>query len=86
LTWTVELKPSAIKELRKLDVGHRARILDFIELKAAENPRGFGKPLTDTDFWRYRVGEYRVVCNLDDEARKILVLRIGHRRQVYRGL
>jgi mRNA interferase RelE/StbE len=86
LIWTVEIKPSAIKELRKLDVGHRERILDFIERKAAENPRGFGKPLTDTDFWRYRVGEYRVVCSLDDKTRKILVLRIAHRREVYRDL
>jgi mRNA interferase RelE/StbE len=86
LAWTVELKPSALKELRRLDLDHRERILDFLEQKAAENPRGFGKPLSATDLWRYRVGVYRIVCSLDEVTRKILVLRIAQRSQVYRGL
>jgi mRNA interferase RelE/StbE len=65
------------------------RILDFIDERIAggNNPRDTGKPLTGGAlgaFWRYRVGDFRIVCDIQDDEPRVLVLRIGHRREVYR--
>ncbi|MDE0163212.1 MAG: type II toxin-antitoxin system RelE/ParE family toxin [Acidimicrobiaceae bacterium] len=73
--------------LRKLDRGTARRILDYMDRRvAAEDPRQMGRPLTGPlgKLWRCRVGCYRVVCDIHDEAVRVLVVRIGRRDEVCR--
>ncbi len=88
MTWTVELDERAVKELRKLDRQVQRRILSFLRQRIAidQDPRRLGQALSGTELslWRYRVGDYRVICQLEDETVVVLVVRIGHRREVYR--
>ena len=74
--------------MKKLDRVGQQRIVRFLEerLAGGTNPRTFGKPLTGdkVGLWRYRVGDYRVICRIDDDRSAVLVLRIAHRREVYR--
>ena len=68
--------------MRKLDKPIARRILDFMDERVAglENPRSTGKALTGPlgDFWRYRVGGYRVICDIQDGALRVLVIQVGH--------
>lgn len=86
MAWTIEFKASVEKDLRKLPRESQDRILEFLSEKAAKDPKSGAVRLQGVGLWRYRVGVYRLLCDLDQDARKILVLRIGHRREVYRGL
>ena len=83
--YSVEFRRSAEKELGKLDGRMRARILRAI-VALADDPRPPGvKALTgETDLWRIRIGDYRVVYELGDTALLVLVVRIAHRSDVYR--
>jgi len=86
--WTVEIAPPARRALRKLDRKAAARIVAWLETLTRErdNPRSTGKALAGEleGFWRYRVGPYRLICRIEDERLVVLVLKIGHRREVYR--
>lgn len=89
MPWQVELSATAAGELEKLDPQHRKRILRFLKERVAqlENPRSIGQPLRGSrfgEFWKYRVGDYRLISKIEDARVLILVLRIGHRREVYR--
>jgi len=88
LAWTVEFQSSAAQQLRKLDRAVRQRILAYFRNRvlAADDPRKSGKSLTGDKggLWRYRIGDYRAICKLEDERLVVLVLEIGHRREVYR--
>ncbi len=88
MVWTVDYTETARKQLRKLDKQVARRILDFLDerVAAAEEPRSMGKALTGPlgSFWRYRVGEYRVICDIQDGRLRVLVVQIGNRREVYR--
>jgi mRNA interferase RelE/StbE len=89
LAWTISYTDTARKELRKLDKQTARRILDFMDerVAGAENPRDTGKALTGPllgSFWRYRVGDYRIICEIQDGKLCVLVIEIGHRREVYR--
>lgn len=89
MTWTVEVTGKALKNLRKMDTQSQKRILAFLNdrVAKADDPRQLGKPLTGSklgDFWRYRVGDYRIVARLEDDVFKVLVLKIGNRKNVYR--
>ncbi len=88
MTWTIEYADTAIKQLRKLGKPAARRILDYLDerISGLENPRSVGKALTGTlgDLWRYRVGDYRVICDIQDDVLRILVVRVGNRRDVYR--
>jgi len=88
LAWTVDYTETAKKQLRKLDKPVTRRILDFLDehVAASEDPRSMGKALTGPlgSFWRYRVGEYRVICDIQDGQLRVLVVQIGNRREVYR--
>ena len=88
MAWTVSFEPRALDDLKKLDQHTQRRVVRFLQERIAghHNPRDFGKPLTGdkVGLWRYRVGEYRVVCRIDDEQQAVLVLRIAHRKDVYR--
>ena len=88
MAWTVEIGDLAEKQLRKLDVPIRDRILHYLaeRIEGCKNPRHFGEPLkgNKTGWWRYRVGDYRIICQIQDQKITVLVLAIGHRREIYR--
>ena len=89
MTWTVELLPQAERELGKLDPQDARRISRFLFERVArlENPRSLGEALHGPRFgelWKYRVGDYRLICKIEDDRLLVLVLRIGHRREIYR--
>ncbi|MGB9408683.1 MAG: type II toxin-antitoxin system RelE/ParE family toxin [Terracidiphilus sp.] len=88
MAWTIEYAETAKKQLRKLDRAAARRIVDFMDERVAlsKDPRSMGKALMGPlgDLWRYRVGDYRVICDIQDGVLTVLVLRIGNRREVYR--
>jgi len=88
LAWTVEISDVAERQLRKLDRQIHKCILDWLDdrLEGCKNPRHFGEPLKGdhAGFWRYRIGNYRVLCEIQDQYVVVLVLTIGLRKQVYR--
>ena len=88
MAWTVSLDPRAVAELRKLDRIAQKRIVTYLRTKVISTgrPRDYGKAMVGgpIKLWRYRIGDYRVICNIDDDAESVRVLRIGHRKEVYR--
>ena len=89
MAWTVEVSESALRELDKLNTQHARRILKFLDDRVAglDDPRAIGQALQRAklgEFWKYRVGDYRLICKIVDERLIVLVLRIGHRREIYR--
>ena len=87
--WTVELDRAAVRDLRKLDRTAARRILAFLHgrIAALEDPRSVGEALKGSklgEFWKYRAGDYRVIARIEDGAVRVLVVRIGNRRNVYR--
>lgn len=88
MTWRIEYAQSVQKSVKKLDPRVRQRIREYLEHRVAQldNPRQLGKPLKGehTELWRYRVGDYRIICDIRDATLVVLVVRIGHRRTVYR--
>ena len=87
MSTTIEYTDSSRRQLRKLDKRAAHRILDYMDKRIAplEDPRSMGKALRGPlgDFWRYRVGEYRIICEIDDRALRVLVVRVGDRKDVY---
>ena len=88
MAWTVSTTATAEKGLRSPDPQTRQRIFDYLRGRIAsdQDPRRFGKALHGerAGLWRYRVGDYRLICHIDDARSKVLVLAIGHRREIYR--
>lgn len=87
VTWIVEFDDAARKELRKLDHQAQQEILRYLRERIAtdEDPRRFGKALSRelAGLWRYRIQNYRIICSIEDQKLTVLVLRIGHRKDVY---
>lgn len=88
MAWTIEFDPRTEKDLRRIGRQEARRIRDYLQNRVAvlDDPRQLGKPLKGqfTELWRYRVGDYRLICELRNTALVVLVIRIGHRREVYR--
>jgi mRNA interferase RelE/StbE len=88
LVWKIDYAETAKKQLRKLGKPVARRILDFMDERVApsDDPRAMGKALKGPlgELWRYRVGDYRVICDIQDRVLTVLVLQIGNRREVYR--
>jgi len=89
MAWKIELDPGAERELSKLDPPVARRIFGFLHdrLATLEDPRSIGEPLKGSTlgaFWKYRVGDYRIIASIEDNEVCILVVRIGNRRDVYR--
>jgi mRNA interferase RelE/StbE len=89
LAWRIELSATAEKRLTKMGFAETKRIITFLETRIAtlEDPRQTGKALQGSKLgklWRYRVGDYRIICELQDQRLVVLVVEIGHRREVYR--
>lgn len=83
MAWTIEFLPAAAKELKALDRTVAARIVRTLEerIAGADDPRTLGAPLTGdhAGFWRWRIGDYRVVARIEDERVTVLVVRVAHR-------
>ena len=88
MVWKIEYLKSARNDVKKIDHQARRRIRDYLEKRVAtlDNPRQLGKALNGqmAELWRYRIGDYRVICDLRDDSLVVLVLRIRHRSQAFR--
>ena len=89
MAWKVELATAAERELDKLDPQTARRIIAFLHSRVAQldDPRSIGEALKGSElgsFWKYRVGDYRIIASIEDGALRILVVRIGNRREIYR--
>jgi len=89
MAWRVELDPAAERELYKIDRQTARRILAFLYGRVAklDDPRSIGEALKGSKlgaFWKYRVGDYRIIASIEDDVLRVLVVRIGHRGEVYR--
>ncbi|AHK00536.1 Plasmid stabilization system protein [compost metagenome] len=89
MIWTIEYDVLVQKEMRKIDPQTRQRIRAFLQERVAalDNPRQTGAALQGSElgsFWRYRVGDYRIICDIQDHKLVVLVVEIGHRREIYR--
>lgn len=90
MAWKIELDQAAERELDKLDPQVARRILSFLYGRVAQldNPRSIGEALKGSKlgvFWKYRVGGYRIISSIEDGALRVLVVKIGNRRAVYRA-
>ncbi len=86
LVWKIEMTGEAEKELARIDKSAAKRIIRYLRERVSVDPRASGKSLRGdlSGLWRYRVGDYRLICELFDEKVSVLVIRIGHRKDVYR--
>ena len=87
MIYELKYEARAVKQIKKLDPATRKLIKSWIEknLLNTDNPRQHGKGLTGSlsQYWRYRVGDYRIICEIQDDIIVILVLDVGHRRSIY---
>ncbi len=88
MAWTVDISETAAREIERLDRSIQRRIVRFLHNRVAtdEDPRRMGRRLHGArqGQWRYRVGDYRLICQIQDERVVVLVLTVGHRRDIYR--
>jgi mRNA interferase RelE/StbE len=89
LAWRIEFSEGAKKSLVKLDRQVASRIVQFLSKRVAalDDPRSIGEALTGStlgEFWKYRVGDWRLVCSIQDDRVVVCVLKIGNRREVYK--
>ena len=87
--WTIKLEESALKELKKIGKTDARRIINFLSKRVAplKDPRSIGQALKGPHlgkFWKYRVGDYRIICDIQDNILLVLVVRIANRREAYR--
>ena len=89
MAWTIEVSDIASAQLLRLYKAVQRRVLDYLFecIEGCKKPRHFGEALkaNSAGLWRYRVGDYRVICEIQDERLLVLALSIGHRREVYRS-
>lgn len=89
MAWRIEFLPDAAKELRKLDRTAAARVIKTLEERIAslDDPRTLGSALAGdhAGLWRWRIGDYRVIARVEDARITVLVVRVAHRREVYRS-
>lgn len=87
MRWSVEFSPKAERQIKKLDKGQRTAIYRWMykNIEGCENPRAHGHALAGNlaGLWRYRVGKYRVICELQDDRLVVLAIEVGHRSRIY---
>jgi mRNA interferase RelE/StbE len=88
LAWIIKYTESSSKQLKKLDKQIALRVLDYMDERIAvlDDPRALGKNLKGPkigEYWRHRVGDIRVICNIVDSRMMVLVIQVGNRREVY---
>ena len=89
MAWSIKLNEHAKKDLAKLDKPAAKRVFDFLHSRLAvlENPRGIGEALKGNrfgDYWKYRVGDYRIIADIRDKVITIEIIAIGNRREIYK--
>lgn len=86
MAWKIEFAESAAKTLGKLDKQVGQRIVKFLRERVATDPKAVGEALKGNlaTMWRYRVGDYRIICDIVADSVKVIVVKIGHRKEVYR--
>ena len=89
MAWSIEIRRNAERQLEQLDpqVARRINRFLFERIAPLENPRSIGEALKGSelgDLWKYRVGDYRIIASIEDKLVRILIVRIGNRREVYR--
>ena len=88
MAWTIEYTDTAKTQLHKLGKQTARRIVDYMDGRVAvlDNPRSMGRALTGPlgGLWRYRVGDCRVICDIQNDVLRVLVVKIGNRGEVYR--
>lgn len=88
MTWQIKFTQTAAKQFSKLDKPIKQRVMGFLENRLAnmENPKQIGKALQGTlsEYWAYRVGNYRILAKLQDQQLLVLIVEIGHRKEVYK--
>jgi len=89
MAWKLELSSLAQKNLDQLDPQHARRVLSFLRDRVAplDDPRSIGQALNGSrlgEFWKYRVGDIRIIASIEDQALCILIIKLGHRREIYR--
>lgn len=88
MTWKIEFEKEAAKEFKKLDGSVAKRIISFLSrIEKIDDPRSVGEVLQGSSlggFWKYRVGDYRLICNISDKKVTVVIVKIGHRRSVYK--
>jgi len=84
VSYKVLLHPKAAKELQKTEKNIRTRLIENAK-QLRENPGKIGKPLRQSDFWSLRVGDYRVIYEIDKNKNQVVILFVGHRSKVYDG-
>ena len=87
MAWTIEYDRRVLKDMKKLDKTVQRQILDYFDdrIAGSSDPRDLGKSLKSSfsGLWRYRIGDYRAICRIEDEKLVVLVVRIAHRSKVY---
>ena len=89
MAWQIEFDPGALKDLRKIDKPIQVRLLGFLRsrLSTLDDPRSIGEALSGQrmgSYWKYCVGDWRIICDIQDQRIVVRVLRIGNRREIYR--
>ena len=86
MAWMIEFTPDAAKQLEKLGKENAKRILKFLRERVQPDPRQQGKMLkgSQREFWRYRVGDYRILAHIEDIRFVVLVVKLGHRKEIYK--
>ncbi len=89
MAWQIEFDPDALKDLRKIDKPIQIRLVGFLRTRVSSltNPRDIGEALSGQrlgNYWKYRVGDWRIICDIQDQKILVRVLRIGHRHEIYR--
>jgi len=89
MVWRVEITPLAKRQIKQLDPQDTRRLLTFLHdrIEKGSNPRAIGEALKGDalgEFWKYRVGNFRVIVAIEDKILTVIVVRVGHRREVYR--
>lgn len=86
--WRIEYEAKALRQLKKLDAQQATRIVETLRdnLEKYEEPRAFGEAMAGdwTGFWRYRIGDYRAICKIEDDVVTVFVIEVGHRSDIYR--
>jgi mRNA interferase RelE/StbE len=86
MAWKIEFAESAAKALGKLDKTMANRIIKFLKERVEPNPKSVGEALQGNlaPLWRYRVGDYRIICDISDTTLVVTIVKIGHRKDIYR--
>lgn len=89
MAWTIKYADTALKQLKKMDRQIARSIFDYLDQRVAilENPRELGKKLVGPqygEYWRYRTGDLRIICDIKNQNLIILVIDVGHRKEIYR--